>query len=99
MEKNDGPVTTLRDRSLKASIWRNQSDKGEFYSCTLSRVYEDRKTGELRDSTSFSGKELMRVSELSRRAHNTILKLDRERDRRGAKGDVAPQQARDRDRR
>ena len=99
MEKNDGPVTTLRDGSLKAAIWRNDSEKGQFHNCTLSRVYKDDRSGELRDSSSFSGKDMMRVSELSRRAHNTIVKLNRDlnkdRDRQGN----APAQNRERDRR
>ena len=90
MDKKNTPVTTLRDGSLKASIWRNDSEKGSFHSCTLSRVYKDEKSGELRDSNSFSGKDMMRVSELARRGHNTIVKLNRELTQARARDGNAP---------
>ena len=92
MEKNDGPARTLRDGRLKATIWRNEGEKGPYHSCTISRLYEDKKSGELRDTLSFSGKDMMRVSELARRNHNEIIRLDHDA-RRGR--ETGPAQTRD----
>ncbi|HQY88365.1 MAG TPA: hypothetical protein PK402_06885, partial [Tepidisphaeraceae bacterium] len=35
------PVHTIRYRNLKGTIWRNSGAKGDFYSVTLSRSYQD----------------------------------------------------------
>ena len=67
---NNRPVQTLRDGSLKASIWQNETrDGGSFYSTQFGKTYEDPKTGELKDSNSFSGTDLLRLSELARKAY------------------------------
>ena len=71
------PEATLRDGSVKASIWRNDADDGAFRSTTFARTYED-KEGTLRDTHSFSGTDLLKVSELSRQAYNKSRALDRE---------------------
>jgi hypothetical protein len=85
--ENNPPRDTLRDGNLKASIWRNESsEKGSFYSASLSRTYKDQ-NGELRDTHSFAGNELLRVSELARKAYDRTQELRRE-DRSGA--DHAP---------
>lgn len=68
------PVSTLRDGSLSATIWSNPSEKGTRYSVNLSRVYTD-KEGTLKDSDSFSGSEVLRVSRLARLAYDEILSL------------------------
>lgn len=74
---NNGPADTLRDGHLKASIWRNEGEKGHFFSTTLARTYEDRE-GNLKDSQSFASNDLLRVSELARSAYTRSRELDRE---------------------
>ena len=71
------PEATLRDGSIKASIWRNEAEGGPFRSTTFARTYED-KDGNTRDAHSFSGTDLLKVSELSRQAYNKSRILDRE---------------------
>lgn len=34
------PVTTLRCSSIKASIWKNDGEKGPFYNVTVARSYK-----------------------------------------------------------
>ena len=68
------PVRTLRDGLLKASIWRNQSEKGAYYTVTFSRSFKDNR-GEFRDSSSFSGAELLRLSKLADLAHTEIAAI------------------------
>ncbi|MEL7030206.1 MAG: hypothetical protein AAGL49_13605, partial [Pseudomonadota bacterium] len=62
---------------LKASIWRNEGENGPYYSTTLARSYKDAE-GKYHDTQSFSGSELLRVSELSRQAYTRSNELWRE---------------------
>ena len=67
------PIQTLRDGKLKAVIWKNPSEKGHFYSVDLIRSYQD---GEIwKDTHSFSGTELLRVSRLAQKAYDRIAEL------------------------
>lgn len=79
------PRDVLRDGNLKASIWRNDGDNGPYYATSLSRSYKDR-NGELRDTHSFAGPDLLRVSELARKAYERTQELRRD-DRQQARPD------------
>ena len=70
------PADTLREGPLKAAIWRNENDKGVYHSVTLARTYKDQE-GNLRDSSSFRAKDMLSLSELTRRAHHGAHELDR----------------------
>jgi len=72
-EKNNGPLEILRDGSLKITIWRNEGEKGVFPTAVFSKTYE--KDGELRDGHSYLASDLLRVSELSRRAYHRMCAL------------------------
>ena len=50
METNK-PVKTIRHGNIKAAVWANRSEKGEFYTVTFARVYHDGEN--LKDSRSF----------------------------------------------
>lgn len=74
------PIDTLREGRLKAAIWRNTGDKGNFYSVTFSRSYQD-DAEKWHDSDSFSGTELLRLSRLAGKAYdrvNALRQSDRE---------------------
>ncbi len=71
------PADVIRDGSLKATIWRNEGEDGPFYSTSLARTFEDR-DGNLRDAHSFSGSDLLKVSELARKAYDRTAELRRE---------------------
>lgn len=68
------PTDTLRDGSLKATIWKNEGEKGAFFSVNLSRTYKD-DAGNYHDSDSFSGSELLRIAHLASRAYDRISDL------------------------
>jgi hypothetical protein len=68
------PEDTLRDGLLKATIWKNEGEKGAFYSVNLSRSYQD-DAGNYHDSESFSGSELLRIAHLAGRAYDRISEL------------------------
>ena len=71
------PADVLRDGSLKASLWRNEGDKGPFYVTEFSRTYTDA-DGNYRDSHSFVGADLLKLSELARKAYDRTNELRRE---------------------
>lgn len=73
------PADTIRDGALKATIWENQGENGVYHTTTLARTYEDR-NGDLRDTNSFSGTDLLRIAELARAAYARSNDLRREVD-------------------
>jgi len=68
------PAFTLRDGSIKATAWANTSDKGMFYSIDITRGYMT-DNGEWKDTTSFSGGDALRASNLLKLAYNRTLQL------------------------
>lgn len=76
-QQSKRPADTIRDGNIKATIWENQGEKGPYYSTVLAKTYEDR-DGNLRDTHSFSGTDLLKVSELARDAYGRINELRRE---------------------
>ena len=73
-ETKTRPVETLRDGSIKAAIWRNESENGPFHGVTFARTYTDDK-GELHDTDSFSGTQLLRLCRLADKAYDRTAKL------------------------
>ena len=72
-----GPADQIFDGRIKATIWRNESDKGVYFSTTFSRLYEDDK-GNVKESNSFSGADMLRVGELARQAYGRSNELRRD---------------------
>ncbi|MEQ9489557.1 MAG: hypothetical protein RIM72_11255 [Alphaproteobacteria bacterium] len=87
--RNNPPVQTLRDGTVKASIWKNEAENGPFYSTTFSRTFTD-KDGNNRDTQSFAGTDLLKVSELAREAYGQSRDLHRQ-DREAARQDFKQQ--------
>lgn len=67
--KKNRPAATLTDGLLKAAIWRNENEKGAYYSVTFSRSFKG-KDGRYTDTASFAGSELLRLSKLAERAYD-----------------------------
>ncbi|MEM7668469.1 MAG: hypothetical protein AAF317_04860 [Pseudomonadota bacterium] len=63
------PVDVIRDGAIKATIWENQGQKGTYLSTTFAKTYEDQ-NGDLKDTNTFTQSELLRVSELARKAYD-----------------------------
>lgn len=72
--QNSKPVETIRDGAIKASIWKNEGEKGPFYSVKITRTYTD-DAGNYHDSDSFSGSELLRVARLAGKAYDRASEL------------------------
>ncbi|MEL7128225.1 MAG: hypothetical protein AAGJ51_09075 [Pseudomonadota bacterium] len=77
MSDNTPPIETLRDGNIKASLWVNEGDNGPFITTTIARTYTDQK-GQVRDTTGFTGTDLLRVAELARVAYQRSGELRRE---------------------
>lgn len=71
-QSQNKPVKTLRDGALKATIWKNESENGAFYSVTLARTYK-RGDGSYGDSSSFTGADLLKITQLANRAYTLAL--------------------------
>lgn len=76
-QESNGPADVLRDGNVKATIWRNERENGPSYNTTFARTWQD-ESGAYRDSHSFSGTELLRVSELARSAYARSNELRQE---------------------
>lgn len=75
--ENNGPADVLRDGNIKATIWKNERENGPSFSTVFARTWQDEEGG-YRDSHSFSGTELLRVSELARGAYTRTIELRQE---------------------
>lgn len=74
-EQSNRPVDTLRDGPLKLAIFRNQSERGDFYSAVPGRIYTDEKTGEIREVSSLSGSELLRMANLLTKGYERVAEF------------------------
>ncbi|MFI4854689.1 MAG: hypothetical protein ACIAQF_06890 [Phycisphaerales bacterium JB065] len=79
---NSKPATALSDGSIRATIWKNQGEKGPFYSVRITRTYTDEKDN-YHDSDSFSGSELLRVARMAQLAYDHTLALRAEDNNKG----------------
>ena len=68
------PVHTVRHRSIKATIWKNETSNGPMYNVTVLRSYRD-DNGEWKDSQSIGYDDLMNVAALMYEAHAYISAL------------------------
>lgn len=75
---SDKPEFTIRDGAIKATVWRNQGEKGDFFTASFSRTYRDEETGQLRDANTFTGSDLLKVSTLAQEAYQQARALRQE---------------------
>lgn len=76
MEQNK-PEATLRDGKIKAVIWRNHGEKGDYFTVGLSKTYEDR-DGRLQDGQSFTGTDLLKLSRITDKSYEKVRELERD---------------------
>lgn len=73
------PVDVQRDGNVKATTWQNESDHGTYYSTSFSKVYQDG-NGNFRESKSFSGTDLLKLSMLAQSSYTRANELRREQE-------------------
>ena len=84
-QSGNPPVKTHPDGAVRVKVWRNETHEGKpFYNVTIGRAYQDRETGQWRESQSFGAADLLKLQPLLNEASQTIrqeLAVDRERAR------------------
>jgi hypothetical protein len=81
MSENKQPVARINLHPVSAAIWRNENEKGAFYSVTFERSYKD-DGGKWHRSGSFNASDLLLLAKVSDLAHSKIYEL-RAADRNG----------------
>lgn len=71
---NQRPIAKISDGRISVSLWKNDGEKKPHFAATFSRVYADAK-GNLQNSTSFTGVELLKLARLSHLAYDEIKRL------------------------
>jgi len=65
------PMKSFKQGGLEVAIWKN----GDMYNTTISNSYKDDKTGEWKETKSFSPTDLAVLSQLSSQAFQTITEF------------------------
>ena len=66
------PAATLRCGGIKATIWKNHSERGPFYSATFSRPFKSAE-GQWRNAASFGLADLEAIAILTAQAKQWIF--------------------------
>jgi|SRR5580704_14355207 hypothetical protein len=69
------PVATFKQGGVEVSVWRNPTDKGDMYNTTIRNSYKDDKSGEWKETTSFSPADLAVLAQLSGQAFQEIVQM------------------------
>ncbi|MEM5476030.1 hypothetical protein [Pacificibacter sp. AS14] len=73
------PIDKHRDGALEVAIWKQESDKGPFYTSERTRAYQDN-NGDWQKSHSIPERDLLRAARLDQKAYESIQKM-RDQDR------------------
>jgi hypothetical protein len=68
------PVEEVRIGSVKAAIWRNETEGGTRYNVTFQRIYRDDEN-RWRSTDSFGRDELLVLAKVADEAHDRIVAL------------------------
>jgi hypothetical protein len=71
MPGNDKPANKFRDGGLTVTIWKNEGEKGPWYSVQTTRSYKQGE--EWKESDSFGFDDLLPMAKLLDLAHTWIL--------------------------
>ena len=69
------PVATFKHGGLEVSVWKNQTKSSDQYNTTIRNSYKDDKSGEWKETTSFSPTDLAVLSQLASQAFQEIGRL------------------------
>jgi hypothetical protein len=74
MSDTKKPTAKVSLFPVTAAIWRNENQKGVFYSVTFERSFKD-EAGKWKASESFNPSDLLLVAKVADLAHSEIYKL------------------------
>jgi hypothetical protein len=67
-------VKTFRQGGVEVSVWRNPGENGDMYNTTIRNSYKDDKSGDSKETKSFSPTDLAVLSQLSNQAFADVLR-------------------------
>lgn len=67
-------VAGFKHGGVEVNVWRNHTDSGEMYNVTIRNSYKDHKSGEWKETTSFTPEDLAVVVHLSTQAFQEIAR-------------------------
>ena len=74
MSDSKKPAARVKLHPVSAAIWRNENEKGAFYSVTFERSYKD-EAGKWKASSSFYLGDLLLVAEVADLARTELAKM------------------------
>ena len=98
-DQKNRPAETLRDGNLKAAIWENIHEDRTTHTVQFRRAYRG-SDGQLRETDTFFGNDLLRLSRLAEKSYDALGRLrdnSREQTREKAREET-PRRSRSRDR-
>jgi hypothetical protein len=75
------PIQEVRLGTIKAAVWRNETESGVRYNVTFSRIYKDGDTWKSTDS--FGRDDLLLLGKVADQAHSWIFAQAQENDSAG----------------
>ena len=76
-KSNNKPVEEVRIGSVKAAIWKNETDSGTRFNITFQRIYRDDAKG-WRSTDSFGRDDLLLLAKVADQAHGRIVALSQQ---------------------
>ena len=71
------PVEEVRIGSVKAAIWKNETESGPRFNVTFQRIYRDDEKG-WRSTDSFGRDDLLVLAKVADQAHGRIVALSQQ---------------------
>ena len=72
------PIHEVRLGSIKAAVWKNDTQTGVRYNTTFCRIYRDKEDNEWKNSDSYGREDLLMLAKVADRAHSWIHEQSQE---------------------
>lgn len=66
------PIHEVRIGSIKAAVWRNETETGVRHNVTVSRIYKDKESDSWKSTESFGRDDLLVLAKVADQAHSWI---------------------------
>ena len=73
----NGPVEVVKDGAIRSAVFRNEGDKGPYFTTTIEKRWQD-DDGNWHSTARFSEREALRASEVLRKSHDVMIGLRHE---------------------
>jgi len=83
------PIHEVRLGTIKAAVWKNETESGVRYNVTLSRIYKD--GDDWRSTDSFGRDDLLLLGKVADQAHSWIFAQAQEKENNSAGKAASPQ--------